>query len=91
MVQGVCRVKGELWDVNSLVFTDRLEGYPDFYGREILDINTVKGTVEAWAYILKRDNVLFRDEAPTEIGIEKKQALQHLSYNEPIKYWIGEK
>lgn len=47
---------GELYDVGPKTFAqlDILEGYPDHYDREILEIETDDGTiVSAWVYILK--------------------------------------
>ena len=87
MVEGVVRVRGEVYGVKGLGLTDHLEGYPHFYNRKIVDIITINGRVKAWVYILNN----YFPTSITEMGegIETKKALGFLSYDEPIKSWIG--
>ena len=49
-LQGNNRIKGEVWEVSEETFLvlDRIEGYPDFYNRKL--VNTTAGT--AWMYYI---------------------------------------
>ena len=53
---GETRIDGELLIVNSGAFSsmDRLEGYPNFYRREEIDVFTSSGRFRAWVYIMNR-------------------------------------
>lgn len=87
MVEGVVRVKGEVYGVMGLGLTDHLEGYPHFYNRKVISVITTIGKIKAWAYIL--NNYFPTSIIEMKRGIETKNALDFLSYDEPVKYWIG--
>lgn len=62
---GEVAVRGEVYDVDAetLDALDRLEGYPDFYDREPVELHgEVAG--EALAYLLPRERVSERPEIP---------------------------
>lgn len=54
-------IKGELYEVDDIGFKqcDRLEGYPSFYNRKLVDVsNIVDNTMnidKAWVYYMDRD------------------------------------
>lgn len=58
----------ELYDVASLVNLDRLEGYPKYYSRKQVKVDTPQGAVMAWVYYMKRDDLTI----PVESGDWKK-------------------
>ncbi len=78
MIKGMdcyLRVVGELYTVEDIAPLDRLEGYPDFYGRTRISVmGVVSPTIirrAAWAY--------FVNERPlnhTSLGIEEKDGVQ---------------
>jgi len=45
-------IEGEVYEVDDKTFTrlDRLEGYPDFYDREQVLVDTPNGKVKVWMY-----------------------------------------
>lgn len=46
-------IKGELYEINerTLQRCDRLEGYPRFYDRKLIDVLVKNKTYKAWCYI----------------------------------------
>lgn len=54
MVPGTHRVYGELWEINSILPFDILEGHPNFYTRIQLKDDT-------WTYVIHSHN--FRDKS----------------------------
>ncbi|MFA7175332.1 MAG: gamma-glutamylcyclotransferase family protein [Kiritimatiellia bacterium] len=54
--EGDTRVKGELLEVTAatLAAMDRLEGYPGFYDRSMIDVQLPDGSRrQAWVYIMR--------------------------------------
>ena len=47
-----CQIKGEVYEVdkNTLIALDELEGHPDFYRRELIDVIVNGKTIKAWIY-----------------------------------------
>ena len=46
------QIKGEVYEVdkNTLDVLDDLEGHPDFYRRELVDVIVNRKTIQAWIY-----------------------------------------
>ena len=61
--QGDTSIHGEVYEVDSLLYLDRLEGYPGFYDRKIID--TSFGP--AWMYLLadRHKDVTMYPKVPT--------------------------
>lgn len=55
---------GEVYCVDSQTMTnlDHLEGFPKFYNRKKVIVNTSQGEVEAWVYFIDNDRYLFGRE-----------------------------
>lgn len=52
---------GELYEIDTLDNTDRLEGYPNHYTRSEVEVDSVIGKVKAWVYhspVLPRGDVI---------------------------------
>lgn len=45
-------IHGEVYDVDDMLPLDHLEGYPSFYNRDQVEIETSAGTLVAWVYHL---------------------------------------
>ena len=57
VLKGTTRIVGEVLTVDDDAFSsmDRLEGYPNFYRREQIQVNLVGGgRVLAWVYVMNR-------------------------------------
>jgi gamma-glutamylaminecyclotransferase len=53
VAEGDQAVTGEVYEVADLRPLDRLEGHPNFYRREQVEVTTASGqTVTAWVYLL---------------------------------------
>ena len=54
----VSTIKGELFEVTEEVFQtlDRLEGYPTFYTREMIQVDLGDATISAWCYFISDPN-----------------------------------
>jgi gamma-glutamylcyclotransferase (GGCT)/AIG2-like uncharacterized protein YtfP len=59
VVPGNGQVAVELYEVDQLTFAqlDRLEGFPIFYGRQVVTVNTAHCPVQAWIYVGRREQV----------------------------------
>lgn len=54
------RIHGELYEVTDSHLKgplDTLEGHPDFYEREMIDVEINGEIVSAWTYIYKQNNI----------------------------------
>ena len=58
----------ELYDVSCMKNLDRLEGYPKYYSRKQVKIDTPQGAVMAWVYHMERQLT----DYPVECGDWKK-------------------
>ena len=58
-------VKGELYEVNKdkLLMLDYLEGHPDFYKRELIDVFDENGRKisDVWAYVFPKNDLNLND------------------------------
>ena len=74
-------VYGVIWmiDQDELAKLDQIEGYPDYYTRELMWIYGTKGTWRCWVYIMKQT-------AP-EIAPDP-QYLEYLKYLKYVKFHI---
>ena len=59
VVSGSGQIEVELFEVNRATFTDldRLEGFPNYYGRQMVTVQTPHCPVEAWMYLGQRQQV----------------------------------
>jgi gamma-glutamylaminecyclotransferase len=73
---GTYKIQGEVWEVNdeTMQDLDAIEGYPDFYNREV----TMTTQGKAWMYYLPRD---------TYAGYENVDSPQVEIINDEVKMW----
>ena len=50
-------IHGEVYSVENMRPLDTLEGYPHFYDRKVVGIETSFGTIYAWIYYLKKEDI----------------------------------
>jgi len=85
------RIRGELYHVSQTVFNslDMLEGHPDFYKRERVDVTRDDGkaqVVRPWVYILPEEYLVGRDIIETGLWepTEKELDYYNLSREEAV-------
>jgi len=73
---GTYKIQGEVWEVDdeTMQDLDAIEGYPDFYNREV----TMTTQGKAWMYYLPRD---------TYAGYENVDSPQVEIINDEVKMW----
>lgn len=73
---GTYKIQGEVWEVDDQTMQDldAIEGYPDFYNREV----TMTTQGKAWMYYLPRD---------TYAGYENVDSPQVEIINDEVKMW----
>ena len=73
---GTYKIQGEVWEVDDQTMQDldAIEGYPDFYNREV----TMTTQGKAWMYHLPRD---------TYAGYENVDSPQVEIINDEVKMW----
>lgn len=73
---GTYKIQGEVWEVDdqTMLDLDAIEGYPDFYNREV----TMTTQGKAWMYYLPRD---------TYAGYENVDSPQVEIINDEVKMW----
>ena len=73
---GTYKIQGEVWEVNdeTMQDLDAIEGYPDFYNREV----TMTTQGKAWMYYLPRD---------TYAGYENVDSPKVEIINDEVKMW----
>ena len=73
---GTYKIQGEVWEVDdeTMQDLDAIEGYPDFYNREV----TMTTQGKAWMYYLPRD---------TYAGYENVDSPQIEIFNDEVKMW----
>lgn len=73
---GTYKIQGEVWEVDdeTMQDLDAIEGYPDFYNREV----TMTTQGKAWMYYLPRD---------TYAGYENVDSPQIEIINDEVKMW----
>ncbi len=59
VVPGNGQISVELFEVDFATFADldRLEGFPSFYGRQVVTVQTPHCPIEAWMYVGRREQV----------------------------------
>jgi len=61
-------IKGEVYKVNNLASLDILEGYPTFYNRTKVNVDTEDKSVSAWMYYLNdQDRYVYTKVIPSGV------------------------